>query len=94
MKQALMEAADTTVVLADSSKFEYSTLMVVADLSRVSTLVTDEQISDANRAEVEQAGVKLVVLSSSLRVREAESNAASGATGRTERNTSVTEGDD
>jgi DeoR family fructose operon transcriptional repressor len=67
MKQALMAAADTTVLLADSSKFEYSTLMMVADLSQVSVLVTDEQISDAAREGVASAGVKLVVVSSAAR---------------------------
>jgi len=47
-----MEAADTVIVLADSSKFEYSTLLMVAKLSEVSVLVTDEQISDKARSEV------------------------------------------
>jgi DeoR/GlpR family transcriptional regulator of sugar metabolism len=62
MKQALMEAADTVIVLADSSKFEYSTLLMVAKLSDVSVLVTDEQISDKARSEVAETGVKLVVV--------------------------------
>jgi len=62
MKQALMDAADTVIVLADSSKFEYSTLLMVAKLSQVGVVVTDEQISDRARAEAAEAGVKLVVV--------------------------------
>jgi DeoR/GlpR family transcriptional regulator of sugar metabolism len=72
MKQALMEAADTVIVLADSSKFEYSTLLMVAKLSEVSVLVTDEQISDKARSEVAETGVKLVVVPTRARTRETE----------------------
>jgi DeoR/GlpR family transcriptional regulator of sugar metabolism len=71
MKQAFMAAADTTVVLADSSKFEYWTLMMVAELSQVSVLVTDDQISAAARAEVARSGVQLVVVPSGPGPREA-----------------------
>jgi DeoR/GlpR family transcriptional regulator of sugar metabolism len=64
VKQAMIKAADTIVVLADSSKFEYSTLMTVAQFSQVNVIVTDDQISDRARTEVEEAGIKLVVVSS------------------------------
>jgi DeoR/GlpR family transcriptional regulator of sugar metabolism len=60
MKQALLRAADRVVLLADSSKFEYSALMMVASLSAVTVLVTDESISKAARRAVEEAGVALV----------------------------------
>lgn len=62
MKQAMMKTADRTVLLADSSKFAYSALMMVADLSSLDTVVTDELISDAGRQAVEDAGVDLVVV--------------------------------
>jgi DeoR/GlpR family transcriptional regulator of sugar metabolism len=62
IKQALMAAADRTVVLADSSKFDYSTLMLVSSLAEVSMVVTDEHISAAGRAEVAEAGSELVTV--------------------------------
>lgn len=62
MKQALLRAADRVVLLADSSKFEYSALMMVAPLSPVMTLVTDESISEAARRAVEKAGIELVTV--------------------------------
>jgi DeoR/GlpR family transcriptional regulator of sugar metabolism len=79
MKQALMAAADTTVVLADSSKFEYSTLMMVAELSQVGVLVTDDQLSATARQEVADAGVQLVIVPSAVRDREAGRGAPPGA---------------
>jgi DeoR family ulaG and ulaABCDEF operon transcriptional repressor len=62
MKQALLRAADSVVLLADSSKFEYSALMMVAPFSSVTTLVTDDHLSDAARQVVEKAGVGLVTV--------------------------------
>jgi DeoR/GlpR family transcriptional regulator of sugar metabolism len=64
MKQALIAAADQIVLLADSSKFSYSAVMRVADLSAMSIVVTDHLIADSARRAVEQAGVKLVVVQS------------------------------
>lgn len=62
MKQALIEVADRVVLLADSSKFEYSALMMVGRLGVVTTLVTDEGIPAAARAEVRAAGIELVTV--------------------------------
>ena len=62
MKQALMRVADRVVLLADSSKFEYSALMMVASLSSITTLVTDENLSEAARRTVEKAGIELVTV--------------------------------
>lgn len=62
MKQALIAAADQVVLLADSSKFGYSALMVVANLSAVTTVITDDRISGVARELVSAAGVQLVVV--------------------------------
>lgn len=64
MKQALIKVADRVVLLADSSKFEYSALMMVAPLTAVSTLVTDDNISEDARRAVAEAGVSLVTVPS------------------------------
>lgn len=62
MKQALMKAADRVVLLVDSSKFAYSALMMVAELSAVTTVVTDELATENAREAVLGAGVQLVVV--------------------------------
>jgi acyl-coenzyme A synthetase/AMP-(fatty) acid ligase len=62
MKQALVASADEVVLLLDSSKFFYSAVMKVADLSAVSTVITDQLVSDSARHAVEQAGAGLVVV--------------------------------
>ncbi len=62
MKQALMRAADKVVLLTDSSKFEYSALMMVAPLAAVTTLITDDDISDAAARAVTEAGIALVTV--------------------------------
>lgn len=62
IKQALIGASDQIVLLADSSKFSYSAVMRVADLSAVSIVVTDPFIADSARQAVEDAGVKLVIV--------------------------------
>jgi DeoR/GlpR family transcriptional regulator of sugar metabolism len=64
IKQGLIAASDRVVLLADSSKFSYSAVMRVADLSAVAIVVTDNLIADAARYAVEQAGVNLVVVPS------------------------------
>ena len=63
MKQALMRSADKVVLLLDSSKFDYSALMMVADLSAVTAVVTDELIGVDARSDVVEAGVELIVVS-------------------------------
>jgi DeoR family ulaG and ulaABCDEF operon transcriptional repressor len=60
-EQRLMRQSDEIVVLADSSKFRARSSMIVAPLSRVSVIVTDENIEDAAAQMIEAAGVRLVV---------------------------------
>jgi DeoR/GlpR family transcriptional regulator of sugar metabolism len=63
MKQMLMRAADRVVLLVDSSKFAYSALMVVAELSSVTTVITDELAPAEARRAVTDAGVQLIIAS-------------------------------
>jgi DeoR family transcriptional regulator, aga operon transcriptional repressor len=62
VKQALIAASDHVVLLVDSSKFSYSAVMRVTDLSAIDTVVTDSGISEAARQAVQEAGAKLVVV--------------------------------
>jgi DeoR family ulaG and ulaABCDEF operon transcriptional repressor len=60
-ERKLLAQADELVALIDSSKFEASAGHSLCELTRVRTLITDDQISDAHAAMVEQAGVQLIV---------------------------------
>ena len=60
-EQRLMRQAEELIVMVDSSKFEMRSAMIVAALERVHTIVTDDGITDAAAAMVEQNGVKLLV---------------------------------
>lgn len=57
----LSECADEIVVLADSRKFSLRPRHVVLPLPRISTLVTDEGISDKNAQMIESAGIRLMI---------------------------------
>lgn len=60
-ERKLLAQADELVALIDSSKFEASAGHSLCELARVRTLITDDRISDAHAAMVEQAGVQLIV---------------------------------
>jgi len=62
-EQRLMRQADELVILADSTKFRARSSLVVAQLARVSAIVTDEGVDDAAAQMIENAGVRLVVAS-------------------------------
>lgn len=60
-EEKLIGQADALVVLVDSSKFEQRSSLVLCGLDRISTLITDEGISDKAAAMLDAADVKLVV---------------------------------
>jgi DeoR family fructose operon transcriptional repressor len=60
-KRAFVEAADTVVLVSDSSKFSLSSRYRICPLSRVSMLVTDSGISPQQRAMMEGAGVRVMI---------------------------------
>ena len=59
----LLGRADKLIVLADSSKFETRGSMAVCPLSRVHTLITDDEAPEAVLDQVRQAGVNVIVVS-------------------------------
>ncbi|WP_299375650.1 DeoR/GlpR family DNA-binding transcription regulator [uncultured Tateyamaria sp.] len=63
-EQKLIGQADELVVLADSSKFEQRSSLVLCPLSRITTVITDDQISDKAAAMLEAAEVTLIVAQS------------------------------
>lgn len=61
VKRALVRAAQRVVVLADSSKVGIESTVRFADLSQVDVLVTDSDLAEEQRKELEAAGVEVVV---------------------------------
>ncbi|WEX08372.1 DeoR/GlpR family DNA-binding transcription regulator [Chelativorans sp. AA-79] len=57
----LSERADEIVLLADSRKFSLRPRHAVLPLSRISTLVTDDGVSDKNAKMIEDAGIQLLI---------------------------------
>ncbi len=60
-EQKLIGQADELVVLVDSSKFANRSSTVLCPLERITTVITDENISDKSAAILEAVGVKLIV---------------------------------
>jgi len=57
----LINQADELVVLADSSKFKKRSSLILCPLERITTVITDNGISDEDRHMLETAGVKVIV---------------------------------
>lgn len=60
-KRALVGAARQVVVLADASKIGEESTVRFATLAQVDVLVTDEALSSDDRADLERAGIEVVV---------------------------------
>jgi DeoR family ulaG and ulaABCDEF operon transcriptional repressor len=60
-EQKLIGQADDLVVLADSTKFDQRSSLVLCPLNRITTVITDDNISDKAAAMLEAAEVKLIV---------------------------------
>ena len=61
-ERRLIERADEVIVLVDSSKFNGPSGAVVCELSEINIVITDDGISDSQAAQIEAAGVKLIVV--------------------------------
>jgi DeoR family ulaG and ulaABCDEF operon transcriptional repressor len=57
----ILSRAQKIVVLADSSKIRRTSSIVVADLSRVSVLITDDGVEREDLSEFQAAGVRVIV---------------------------------
>jgi len=60
-EQKLIGQADELVVLADSTKFARRSSMLLCPLSRIHTVITDEDISDRDAQMIEAADIRLIV---------------------------------
>ncbi|GAB2699357.1 DeoR/GlpR family DNA-binding transcription regulator [Paenibacillus thermoaerophilus] len=61
VKRKMIEIADSVVLLADASKIGRQAFAQIADLSRISQIVTDRRIAPEQRAALEAAGVQVTV---------------------------------
>jgi DeoR/GlpR family transcriptional regulator of sugar metabolism len=60
-EKRMMAQAQRTVLLVDSSKFGQRALARLCALSEIDTVVTDPEITDEHRRQVEQAGRELII---------------------------------
>lgn len=60
-EQKLLNQADELVVLADATKFDRRSSLILCGLERIATVITDDRIGDAAAAMLESAGVRLIV---------------------------------
>ncbi|MFP5076637.1 DeoR/GlpR family DNA-binding transcription regulator [Rhizobium sp. YIM 134829] len=60
-EQKMMQQADELVVLVDSSKFRRRSSLILCPLERVTTIITDEGVSEEARQMVEAAGITLII---------------------------------
>lgn len=71
-EQKLIGQADELVVLVDSSKFESRSSLILCPLNRITTVITDEGLSDAAAAMLEAADVNLIVAQTGAAQEEGE----------------------
>ncbi|WP_245895027.1 DeoR/GlpR family DNA-binding transcription regulator [Devosia submarina] len=61
VKRAMIKAASHVYLLADSTKIGRVSFSALGGVEMVNTLITDEGISDADRAEFERRGVEVLI---------------------------------
>lgn len=63
-ERAMMQCADRTIIVADSSKFGRSSLARLCEWSDVHTLVADDELNEKWRKQVKESSVQLILASS------------------------------
>ena len=61
VKRAMIDAAETIILVADSSKIGARSFSALGGIDLVDMLVTDDSIRDEDRAAIEAAGVKIII---------------------------------
>ena len=60
-EQKLLDQTDELVVLADSSKFQRRSALLICSLARIDVLITDDRVEEKSVNMLESAGVKVIV---------------------------------
>jgi len=71
-ERAMMQCADRTIIVADSSKFGRSSLARLCDWTNVHTLVVDDELSATWRDYIDKANVQLILSSAALSEQDSE----------------------
>jgi DeoR/GlpR family transcriptional regulator of sugar metabolism len=61
VKRAMIDAAETIILVADSSKIGARSFSALGRLDLIDTLVTDDGIGDEDRAAIAAAGVEIII---------------------------------
>lgn len=65
-EQKLMRQADELIVLADASKFQRRSSLLICALDQIDILITDDRIEDASVSMLEAADIKVIVAESKI----------------------------
>ena len=60
-EQKLLDQADELVVLADASKFQRRSSLLICSLERIDVLITDERIDNTSVDMLESANIKVII---------------------------------
>jgi DeoR family ulaG and ulaABCDEF operon transcriptional repressor len=60
-EKKMMEQAQEVILLADSSKFGQQALVRLCGLNEVDVVVSDAEISNEHRRQIEDAGCQLII---------------------------------
>jgi DeoR family ulaG and ulaABCDEF operon transcriptional repressor len=60
-EQKLLRQAETTIVLADSSKFRNRGSLILCPLERIHTIITDDGIESGTHKMLTDAGIKVII---------------------------------
>ncbi len=61
VKRAMIDAAETVILVADSSKIGGRSFTALGGLELIHTLITDSGITDGDRVAIEAAGVEVII---------------------------------
>ena len=61
LNRVMMQTAQKTIVLADSSKFGRRGFSKIGDMEEVDHIITDSRIPDATAKRIEEMGIELTI---------------------------------
>lgn len=61
MNRAFVDAAQSVVILVDSSKFHAQAIFRITHLDKVTRVITDDKITDEDRSDLEARGIEVLV---------------------------------
>ena len=75
----LMQQAEELIVMADSTKFHRRSSLILCPLERVTTIITDDGITDEAAVMIENAGVRLIIAGGTAEVEPVKEDSSSAA---------------